>query len=369
MAQEISNFHQARANIAKSGAYYTNLEHCRDIRKMLVFPENEEVCVIEPSIGDGSAVIAVTGVAENSNIKIFGVELNDAVAEETKKNPLICELLKADFKDCIIRRNSFSFCFGNPPYITEKNDAGIAERTEYWFLDKVNNYLKTNSVLVWVIPLRIMSEEAYIRNWCRNYETLALYKFRDSEFDKFKQCVIIGRKVSTRLVGKDEAESFRHKWLSDVKDLPHEPTERIEVFPSQEKDITLFTTKFFNFNEAFELLKKGLPDDIGNYFEKKVTVPCFSGGELKRPPIPLKKDSLYLLATSGYGQGLAGSEENRDLHLQRGVAEIIETERVVGEDFSYEDEDEDKPGTLVVQTKTSISMSIIENNGTITRLI
>lgn len=95
----------------------------------------------------------------------------------------------------------------------------------------------------------------------------------------------------------------------------------------------------------------------------KAELPCFSNGELKRPPIPLKKDSLYLLATSGYGQGLAGSEENKDLHLQRGISEIIETERLTGEDIECEDEDNIKPGVLVVQTKTSISMSVIENDG------
>lgn len=55
-----SEFSRARHNEAKMGAYYTDPGHCRRIGKFLEFPE-EEVCCLEPSIGDGEAVFAVTG--------------------------------------------------------------------------------------------------------------------------------------------------------------------------------------------------------------------------------------------------------------------------------------------------------------------
>ena len=81
---------------------------------------------------------------------------------------------------------------------------------------------------------------------------------------------------------------------------------------------------------------------------------------LGKPPIPLKKDSLYLLATSGSGQGLTGSEENSDLHLQRGVAEVIE-------ESEYSTDEKGKEIEKVI-SRTKVSMTVVENDGKITVL-
>ena len=86
MAETNSRFSRLRANESKLGAYYTDVAHCRDLRKLFRFPE-DEVCVLEPCIGDASAVISITDATNNPNIKIFGVELNNAVAKQTKENP------------------------------------------------------------------------------------------------------------------------------------------------------------------------------------------------------------------------------------------------------------------------------------------
>ena len=60
MIRQQSTFSRTMDNMEKMGAYYTDIEHCIDISKQLKFPETE-VSVLEPSIGDGSAVLAVTG--------------------------------------------------------------------------------------------------------------------------------------------------------------------------------------------------------------------------------------------------------------------------------------------------------------------
>ena len=54
-----SSFSRSLANDAKLGAYYTDISMCRRISHLLRFPDGE-VCCLEPSIGDGSAVAAVT---------------------------------------------------------------------------------------------------------------------------------------------------------------------------------------------------------------------------------------------------------------------------------------------------------------------
>lgn len=44
MAETNSRFSRLRANESKLGAYYTDVAHCRDLRKLFRFPE-DEVCV------------------------------------------------------------------------------------------------------------------------------------------------------------------------------------------------------------------------------------------------------------------------------------------------------------------------------------
>lgn len=363
MAYVNSGFSRTRENEAKLGAYYTDLAHCQDIGKLFIFPD-DEVSVLEPCIGDAQAVIGVTGADKNPNIKIFGVELNDGVARMTKQNPYVTEVLKADFTcDVVIRKNSFSFCFANPPYMDERSDNGDGKvRLERVFLEKIPNYLKMGGILVWVVPEHCFFDDGHARQWMRNFETLAVYRFRPDEYRKYKQVVVIGRKVAKHEVLHSKVLQFVDEQRRNLTELPTDLTPSITVLPSEESGIDLFTTRIFDHAAAYEYLQKhGVPEDIKKIFNTRASQPEFSDGELKRPPIPLKKDLLYLLATSGAGQGLAGSVENQDLHLQRGVAEIVE------DSFTDETEDSDAT-TLTVTSRTAISMHIVQNDGTIKTL-
>lgn len=370
MIYQNNSFSRTRDNEAKMGAYYTDLAHCRDIRKMLVFPEEEEVSVLEPSIGDASAVIEATGASVNSNIKIFGVELNDAVADKTAQNPYVHELLKADFTNgIIIRKGCFSFCFANPPYLNDRTDTdGEQLRLEKVFLERIINYLKLGGILVWIVQCSQYSELQHIKLWMRNFETLAMYRFRSSEYEKYKQVVVIGRKVAKHEVLNMDVSNHLTKYhLDALQELPTEPTERILVPPSPAVKVDLFTTKEFDSDAAYDFLaKNGLSEDIKKAVNRRVAVKEYADMELLRPAIPLKKDSLYLLATSGSGQGLTGSEETLDLHLQRGVAEVVEDSYVPTSEDDYGDEH--TPGSVIVTSRTAITMSIIQNDGTISVL-
>lgn len=361
-----STFSRTLANEGKMGAYYTDLSHCRSIGKLFRFPEDQEVSVLEPSIGDGSAVITVTGASKNPNIKIFGVELNDAVAESVQQNPYVEDVLKADFlNDVFITNNCFSFCFGNPPYMDDYMEDDGTGRMERAFLEKVGNYLMKDAILVWVIPYYVFAEESYFRYWNSRYETLAFYKFREREFEKFHQIVVVGRKRKSSIwFSREEMdrllESVKH--IDYIPVLPEEFSETYEVLPSPSDTVGTFATRSFDEVAAYDSLVE-LPEDLLKVFDEHVSVPPYVINNIGHPPIPLKKDSMYLLATSGGGQGLTGSEETNDLHLQRGVAEVIEEGSVeVIEKGTH------KTAQALVTTRTQISMTIIQNSGRIDRL-
>ena len=362
-----NRFSRTRENEAKMGAYYTDVAHCRDIAKMFQWPD-EEVCILEPSIGDATAVIAVTDVNEYSNRKIFGVELNGTVAAQTKQNPYVETVLEADFTNGVrIRKHCFSFCFANPPYLTEhEEDGGV--RVERVFLEKIINYLKFDGVLVWVVPYSQFMDKSHTRLWIRNFETLAMYRFRAQEYAKYHQIVVVGKHTRPHEVLAPQLEAYQEKYhLDNLEELPNNLEPTIVVPPSPLSGVDLFAARIFNSAEAYQYLaSNGFSTELNAAIGRRLSTPKFSEGELLRPPIPPKKDSLYLLATSGAGQGIAGSEEAGDLHLQRGVAEVVETARV----NECEDEDGERmqSNTMTVTSRTQITMTVVQNDGTITAL-
>ena len=362
-----NTFSRTQANEGKMGAYYTDLEHCRDIAKMFQFSEEEETCVLEPSIGDGSAVTAVTNAAINPNVKIFGVELNDGTVEVVKKNPYVADVLNADFlNDVMISNNTFSFCFGNPPYLDDVMDSVPGSRTERSFLEKVGNYLCAGAILVWVIPYYIYKEESYLRYYNSRYELLHIYRFRQKEFQKFQQIVLVGRKKKlSSTLSKESVERLMESVsvIEKIEELPTDFETKIEVLPSSSSKLTLFATRIFNVKEAYAAITS-LPEEILAEADEYLTEKSFSAYRIGNPPIPLKKDSMYLLATSGGGQGLTGSEETKDLHLQRGVAEVIEDPNI-----EVSGTGKDAKTQVRVTSRTQISMTVIQNDGTISKLV
>lgn len=363
---ELNSFSRTVANEQKMGAYYTDVIHCRSIARMFKWPAGE-VCVLEPSIGDGSAVIAVTGAEENPDVKIYGVELNDAVAAETAENPLITACVKADFlEDFTARRDAFSFCFANPPYLQQKDAYGHGvQRTEKAFLLKINDYLKKGAILVWVVPQSVFFEPGHVRAWIKDYETYAVFKFRGAEFEKYHQVVAVARKRGFRAVQPDDVTKFAERWLEDgIPELPDDLEPQIAVLPSQSEKIDMFTTKIFDSELASNWLKKnGLGEALSAKYADGITESPYLPSRLGRPAIPLKKDSEYLLLTSGFTDGLVGSEEEGNVHLMRGVARVVDHERV--QTSIDEETDEVKSQKIVVTTSTEIEVRIIESNGKI----
>ena len=127
------------ANLRDYSFYPTEPAHCETIGQLFKWPTEEEVCVLEPSIGEGTAVKAVTRPDINKKVKIFGVELDDARAKTCKEDPLIEECINCDFTNgAKIKNQAFTFCFGNPPYQDDDDtDDGKKSRMERTFLAHV----------------------------------------------------------------------------------------------------------------------------------------------------------------------------------------------------------------------------------------
>lgn len=358
-----NKFSRSARNVKNMGAYYTDPAHARRIGRLFDFDTAEEICVLEPSIGDGRAVLEATG--KRKNVKIFGVEIQKETYQAClKDNENFASVLNEDFlRGVKISHGSFSFCFANPPYGEQREGEG-ARRLESLFLDRISNYLKTGAYMALIIPFYVFKDEKMFRQILSRYEICGYYRFDDKVYENYKQIVVILRKKKSgggylRSLFEEEYKKASH--IDDYPYLPHEDEdleERYRVIESHDADIEYFTTTVFHPEEASkQLTHSPLFDLVGdNLFQKPYT-----GCSLNRPILPVSKDIAYLLAVTGGGQGFAGNEEEGTLHLQRGVAKSALDSRV--------NLTEKGNAESITETKyTKIRMCVIENDGKITML-
>lgn len=371
-----NQFHQKKANEAKLGAYYTDPVHCTWLSSLFSFSTEEETSVLEPSVGDGTAVKLVTDAENNPKIRIFADEINKAVAEELEKDPCFEVVLAADFKsEVFISNNVFSFCFGNPPYMEEMDFDGYRrfggysakERVEKVFLEKVTNYLKPGGIICWVIPHRVLIEDSYCSFWMSRYETLGIYKFHEKEFAKWGQVAVVGRKRSCSVgVVKEHRIAFQERIALDNLDLV--PTdvpenERISVPTSPANKVLNFRTIAFDTDAADKWVKEH-PEcisSLNDVISARTGVKKYGSDSVYAPPKKLSPQNLALLTACGVGSGYAGTVEEGNLHLQRGSVTIKVEEEV--------QQESGKSAILSVKKRSITNIVLIESDGTITDLV
>lgn len=347
-----NSFSRVLHNEAKLGAYYTDVEHARRIGRLFAWPD-EEVCILEPSIGNGAAVLACTSACENR--RVYGVELNtDTYENELRYNTEIYAI-HADFLNGVkISNGAFSFCFANPPYGI--NDEG--ERLERLFIEKMHAYISKQGLIALVVPYQTATDEGFLKPFFRRFTPLRVYKFDDDEYEKYHQIVIVAQKNSifTNPAGAYERFYASISNLSQIPCLPKEDedVEQFEVRPSADEKIQYFATLVFDADKAAgDLHSTGLYKVLGDRGFPK----AYESIAIGRPPVPLSKDNSYLMAICGAGQGLAGSEKTKDLHLQRGTVKTV-----VDRDIRFLP---DGSNELVETTHSKVSLVTVENSGKI----
>ena len=357
--QKQSRFSRTLANEEKLGAYYTDLGMCKRMANLFNFDSDKKFAILEPSIGNATAVKAVVGKEDGDNKTLFGVELNADTCLALQDDPQVEYLLNADFLNGITCSNNiFSLCFANPPY-------GVGEdgtRLETGFLLKITSYLKAAGLLCMVIPDYVFKQDFFLRPYLSRYEHLAHYRFDDAVYPQFKQIVVVGRKKSSVALEKELLDEMRQR-VSSTETYPYLPEEKGEWtydVPSSEPDrVELFTTLKFDAESVYERMRTASPMYDSLRIGMKNAMPEFGAVSFGEPILPLSPSMCYLIATVGGGAGLCGTD-GESLHLQRGCAKI--------EPFTHEVVGEDGKVKIVETKRTSMSIKIIGNDGTIHNL-
>lgn len=361
--QRESRFSRTLNNHAKLGAYYTDPAHCKAIASFLEFPKEGEILALEPSIGDGVAVLSALRKEEGDNKHIYGCDINEQVVSGLQTNPLIENVICGDFLTGVnMTKGAFDICFSNPPYMTQGE-----QRMEDLFLEKITALLKRDGVLVYVIPYSVFIDRAMFRKIYNRYDIKHVYRFHADEYAKWHQVVIIGtrRKIKENVL-KDELdrEIGRYSDEQAVPELPFSYAGEKVTVPSGEDQLKIFTTVEFPAEACRRAMNEGAAKSNLSAFMgamgAKISTPKFFGGEKMHPPIHPNKDSMYLLGVCGAGSGLCGNEEEGNLHLQRGTVKMVEEVK--------EGSGEGDKNTVIVTKRAMVTYKVIQADGTIRSL-
>ena len=364
-----NDFSRTMYNEAKLGAYYTDTEHCKSLRPL--FNWTGSFNAIDPSIGDGAALIETVGKG-NELANLYGVELNDKTVEETRENPYIKALVQGDFTtDLLCTKNVFDFVFTNPPYIEVEGENGKKERMEQHFLDNIGGnaskegIIKKGGILVAVVNYNFFSSRSTLRYLVNRFDILHVWKFRPEEYAKFHQIVVVARRCSNKVTMVDEMDKIVEKYDSVEKIeelplvLPDDLVGTVDVPCAQEGALKRFTTKAFDAGEAFDFLLNAnitgdkQMDDMKKWESKKLSEKAHSNLSIGRPPIMPGDGVIYTAMVGGAGNGITG-DEGVDMHLQEGISTKVESCEYVPDTSNPENE------IAKVVTSTKIKMKILE---------
>ncbi len=373
--EQVNSFSRNLYNLEKMGAYYTPVDVCKRIKYLFAFPQGE-FNTYDPTCGDGEALLAIVG---DTKANTLGCELNEVVAKDTDKkfrDRGSGFVVNADFFcDLKSTYNVFDFAFANPPYMTDRE----GKRLETKCIEKMYGLQRKASYIAVVVPFYIVNDantKVFLRSWVERYETAAVYRFDDEDYEKFKQIVLIGKKRDMLLsnplncsegITLDSETERVYGELKELEKLPYLPKseqdvpeeKRFVIRSSKLTDIKFFTTFVFDVEKAREELKKSpLIQKIGDI----ASTEKFGVVRVGNPPIPLGKDHMYLSAVAGAGMGFCGDEDEGTLHLQRGITKKAEQEDVTSE----------TGGNRVKITVTSYiktGINVIQQDGTISQLV
>ena len=252
------------AGVMKGGYYPTPLR-CVDLISTFIRVEDnpanytgdqeQNICILDPCCGPGEACDALAenlGMETEAEIRTFGVELEEnraLMAQET-----LDHTLSADIFQTQISNRAFHILFLNPPYDFDLEE----KRMEQAFLAHANRFLRTDGLLVLIVPKHRLQVSA--RFIAAHYRGVECRAFPMPEYDDFDQVVLFGTRVERPSIDPD-IESQITEWsrgdVSKIRTLLETGPE-FTVKPSGARNLTFTTRRVDPYRAAREARRTGL---------------------------------------------------------------------------------------------------------------
>lgn len=322
-------------NNVKMGYYPTDIAHVKLLKQAVKYPESM-VNVFDPCCGCGLALEAFT-LGENA--VTYGTEIDESRGKEAESR--LDRVGFGCFFSSRISSEVFHAMFLNPPYLNVIGKGGTKARSEKRFLVEGIHHLMKDGVLIYIIPYYRLTYDI-CRILCDNFRDIAIYRFLDGEFSKYKQVAVLGIKKD-KDDGSELAKTFT-EYAMQPELIPMISTLDAEryILPDTPKKVEHFKGAEFNLGELQRQLAKSKSIDI--LFEKS-RIDSIE----KRPLLPLNVGQVGLIGGSGLINGYVDCEHP---HVIKG--------RVIKEVKCRENEDE---GTLTETRVNRMLFNVLTPDG------
>lgn len=265
--------------------------------------------LFDPCSGTGDALAEIAH-GLHIDARTYGVEIDKERAGQAKKK--LTKVINGDLFRVRAKKNSFSFMLLNPPYAQDLGD-DEGKRFEHTFLTESNKYIKTDGVLVYLIPQKrlIKKTAKFLANW---YTQFHAYRFPGKSYDAFQQIVVFGIKKPKPIL--DDAAYARLVEIPGItlKDL-HEKKEPFYTIPKNTVDSKSFYIHSLDLNME-ELLKE--VEEYGAWYQAEQIMYPPMDSTRGRVLMPLRRGHMAILIACGLCDGLI--EKNGKRLLIKGMA-------------------------------------------------
>lgn len=279
-------------NNVRMGYYPTDPENIGHILRGIQFPEGVTTNLLDPCCGCGKAL---RQLAEGNNCYAYGVELDEARAEEAQTR--LTRVGVGSFFHSRISNEAFHLLFLNPPYLSVISEGGSRTRHEKRFLIESLPHLMQGGLLIYVIPFYRLTADI-CKILADNFSDLSVWRFTDGEFKKFKQVAVMGKRKK-RDESPDDA-AWLEKWSYVPEEIPliTEIEEGCYAVPSVTKTVEVFKGELFNEKELERQLSHS--DSLKRLMNARSDLDRGT----KHPLLPLSIGQIGLVGGSGLINGL-----------------------------------------------------------------
>lgn len=281
-------------NRIKMGYFPTDPEHVDLIKSAVKFPKTK-VNVLDPCCGEGYALESFT---KGENADTFGIELDEARGHNAGKR--VSKVGLGSYFSSQISFYCFHALFLNPPYVSAPSRHGGNRRMERAFLSDSIYRLLNGGLLVYIIPFH-RATESVCKTLAYHFKDIRVYKFKDSEFKKYKQIVFFG--IRRNKTEDDETASRLFRMALDPDSLPLLDTvpKGIYELPDKECEVKTFKGAIFDVAELENQLSQS--DGLNLIFSRQKLEK-----RIRNPILPLNLSQIGLVGASGLMNGIIECE-------------------------------------------------------------
>lgn len=177
-------------NAARLKMGYYPLPESEGVKLRSLLSYSEPASVIDPCVGQGAALHLIT---KDAPVKRYGVELDAERARIASASDI--ETIQGNTFDAIVRAESLSLLYLNPPYDSEIGSIAN-RRMEAVFLEHTHRWLVMDGVLALVIPFERLHDCAGILS--SHFGSLNVFRMTDPDSVQYRQIVVFGVRREVR---------------------------------------------------------------------------------------------------------------------------------------------------------------------------